>query len=1144
MLQLIRNDRVMLLNNLLEELLEKWKGGHINLFHACLCFHHIKSYLSKCGNRKDFFVNDISDVTLRKLLNLLQGESGNHSDNRDGAHNRYLYVAFLTFIFNLECGLLRRGKEFTQYVEETYERECTGNQRNRSKQEGKKKNPPEEENSGRNERSGKSKRSDGNAAEKEKGESSDPVEGEEERKTEITELHTQYRNVFEKIDMLVKSAMDSEGKGGKCEKGIDISVIHSEDDEFASYRMCGLYSAIKFVYLLSQCCPKIGKQYVKYVKIALHYIMNTELCTLTKNGYITHLANKTLLMIVHTHHFIIKEYEKEFFNFMYMQLGKRKEDNVIDTIEQVIVTYLKKKQCININDEVYENIMHYANDNINLFLKYEKKEYLFFFFNSIHVLKYIMNSPLSNSNDNVYLTKSVNFVNIKLNLSGIISNIYRLLEYMANATKNFLTNKKMDIYIKGDDYIHCKDETNSQYNNENILDSITSMEKKNRTYINSSIWKNNSSVHDYATNIFIYITNNVFSFFRDLVKILDSETISMYSTHFINFLKYFFIYNNVNDLFLMYLLNTTFSSYCKELLCKSPSVFEEFIGYIIHMLRIANLLTRSKLDWGRASNVGSKAASKVSVNSEITRTHGEGATTSSKVDVTETILHTLGKVKTAQHGEYAQNDHVTDVYCIVYNNCVRGLYLFLKSMEDYTNEQVKEKLLVHYEHFLIHIFDEQNNGNLNLILRDNTSTFLTLKMLSLFVKVKTLPFQKVYNIYFQLCKVEKALHTRSEKAKSFFYKNDILNNDIFIQKIKTFLLKSVDIISSDDKQFYIKRKIKMEKLKCMLLRTNEKNDKQCEPKWGKKKTKLQCETIEGNYTRKMRRKSSSSFGALDHMFANGELHSEDERKGGVPSSNECSPGSAVESADGSAVESADGSAVERADESADESAVERVDKCEWANGVGQDEEQPCSEQPCTEQPCSEQPCSEQPCTEQPDGGQPNDGQPDKGRTSWQGSRKRKKRGELHKGEDEELNGDEDAGEPIGGGKTGKGGGDHHVSQGKSKKKCQIISDAKFQSGGEQINENNITGEKRDRTGDISVIEHKSGEANIPPNRQSKTPPGKEQKRKKKPKKIYKNSNVDKNSDIFKELTDNIKMVSSADAINSLMHMKRSILNDL
>ncbi|SCA48563.1 conserved Plasmodium protein, unknown function [Plasmodium ovale] len=1131
----------MLLNGLLEELLEKWKGGHITVFHACLCFHHIKSYLSKCGNRKDFFVNDISDVTFKRLQNLLQGESGDHSDYRDGAHNRYLYIAFLTFIFNLECGLLRRGKEFTQYVEETYERECAGNQRNRSKQERKKKNMSEGEISGRNGRSGKSKRSGGDVAEKEVGEFSDPVEREEEGKTEITELHTQYRNVFEKIDMLVKSAMESEAKGGKSEKGIDLSVIHSEDDEFASYRICGLYSAIKFVYLLSQSCPKIGKQYVKYVKIALHYIMNTELCILTKNGYITHLANKTLLMIVHTHHFIIKEYEKEFFNFMYMQLCKRKEDSEIDTIEQVIVTYLQKKQCNNITDEVYENVKNYANDNINLFLKYEKKEYFFFFFNSIHVLNYIMNSHLSNSNDNVYMTKSVNCVNIKLNLSGIISNIYRLLEYMANATKNFLTNKKMDIYIKGDDYIYCKDETNSQYNNENILDSIISMEKKNRTYINCPIWKNNS-VHDYTTNIFIYITNNVFSFFRDLVKILDLETISMYSTHFINFLKYYFIYNNVNDLFLMYLLNTTFSSYCKELLTKSPSVFEEFIGYIIHMLRIANLLTRSKLDWGGASNVGSKAASKVDVNPEITRTHAEGATTSSKVGATETILHTLRKVKTAQHGEYAQNDDVTDVYCMVYNNCVRGLCLFLKSMEEYTNEQVKEKLLVHYEHLLIHIFDEQNNGNWNLILKDNTSTFLTLKMLSLFVKVKTLPFQKVYNIYFQLCKVEKALHTRSEKAKSFFHKKDILNNDIIIQKIKTFLLKNVDIISSDDKQFYIKRKIKMEKLKCMILGTNEKNDKQCEPKWRKKKTKLQCETIEGNYTRKMRRKSSSSFGALDHMFANSELHSEDERKGGILSSNEFSPGSADESADESAnesvVESADGSADEsvventvgRADENtvgrADESTVGRagecVDKHEWANGVVSDEEQPCSVQP--------------------EGRQPNDGQTDKGGTSWQGNRKRQKREVLHKEEDEQLNGDMDAEEPIDGGKTGKGG--NHVSQGKSKKKCQIISDAKFQSGDKQINENNVTGEKRDRTGDLSAIEHKSGEANIPSNRRSKTPPGKEQKRRKKPKKIYKNSNVDKNSDILKELTDNIKMVSSADAINSLMHMKRSILNDL
>ncbi|KEG00904.1 conserved Plasmodium protein, unknown function [Plasmodium vinckei vinckei] len=783
-----------LLSNLLEELLGKWKENKINLYNVCYCFNHIKNELLKNQkNRKELFLNDINNEILTFFFNLLE-----YSDNTiettttttncnyDQTRNICFYFSFVTFIFNVENELIKKNnKVVVKHIEEEYLKEY--HEKDKIKK----------------------------SLTKNKNNSTIELETQNEQKSSIEKYDNTFisenglnskvhdASIFEKIDMIIKTITDFNISNTLLERNND------KDDNtnsiFLSLRLFALYGITEFVFLIYKYSENMSKHYLKHIKNILIYIINMKVNKY--NDYLINMANTILLYIVNINYNIIKDFEKVFFNFLFIQLKRKGTLNTI--VEQNVITYLQKKDKSDLNDEIYKNINDYANDNINLFLKYKKNEHLYAFLNSLHLFKNIIHAKISNNEENIFTTANSNFININLSIKDIINNIHILLEYLSNLAKKWISNKEFDLntFCNQDENICFSMENKNKNSNpltiQNCLNAIKDNEKMNHMLGNFSHHLKSINSDNFANgNIFKYVTDNIFSFFRGLIKEMDTESISLNAHIFVNFMKHFFIYNNECDLFLVYFLDSEFILYCSDLLTKCPSIFEEWVIYIMYIFRSSNLLIQNKVSFDSTNN-----------------------DTSEKKKGQNNIINILNKIKNINLDQTDFSYNLTNIYSKLYNNYTSILLIFLKHIKTYINEEIKNNILIHYEHFLFNIFDKKNNFNFNLIFNNTISTYLTLKMFFSFFKAKILPFQNIHNFYFKLSNIKNYIN-QINQSNSFLYKNKTINNDLYIEKIKMFLLNNLDTITINHHYSVYNKKRKNEILNRITTTSDQTDNEQ------------------------------------------------------------------------------------------------------------------------------------------------------------------------------------------------------------------------------------------------------------------------------------------------------------------------------
>ncbi|SCM09101.1 conserved Plasmodium protein, unknown function [Plasmodium chabaudi adami] len=754
-----------LLSNLLEELLGKWKENKINLYNVCYCFDHIKNELLKNQkNRKELFLNDVHNEILTFFFNLLE-----YSDNTietvtttnttnwnyNQTRNICFYISFVTFIFNVENELIKKNSQaVVKHIEEDFLKEYHEKDKIKKSLTKNKNNSTSELETQNVQASSIEK--DGNTFISENGLNS--------------KVHD--ASIFEKIDMIIKTIIDLNIPNTLLEGNNDKD--DNTNSVFLSLRLFALYGITEFVYLISKYSENMSKHYHKHIKNILVYIINMKVNKY--NDYLINMANTILLYIVNINYNIIKDCEKVFFNFLFIQLKRKEALNIV--VEQNVITYLQKKNKSDLNDEIYKNINDYANDNINLFLKYKKNEYLYAFLNSLHLFKNIIHAKISNNEENIFTTNNSNFININLSIKDIINNIHILLEYFSNLAKKWISNKEFDLntFCNQNENISFSMENNDKNCNpftiENCLNAIKNNENMNHIFGKFSHPLRSTNSDNFVNdNIFKYVTDNIFSFFRGLIKEMDTESISLNGHMFVNFMKHFFMYNNGCDLFLVYFLDSEFILYCSDLLTKCPSIFEEWVIYIMYIFRSSNLLIQNKISFDSSNN-----------------------DTSEKRKGQNSIINILNKIKNINLDQTDFSQNLTDIYSKLYNNYTSILLIFLKHIKTYINEEIKNTILIHYEHFLFNIFDKKNNFNFHLIFNNTISTYLTLKMVFAFFKAKILPFQNIHNFYFKLSNIKNYIN-QINKSNSFLYKNKTVNNDLYIEKIKMFLLNNLDTIT-------------------------------------------------------------------------------------------------------------------------------------------------------------------------------------------------------------------------------------------------------------------------------------------------------------------------------------------------------------
>lgn len=203
------------------------------------------------------------------------------------------------------------------------------------------------------------------------------------------------QNKYKKIDILIKNIID-----------LEISQHISsppKENKFINYKIYAYYAIIQFIFhILQNNDEQAGKIFSKYIKNIFTTLLNIN-HTILCNENILSLANKTLLFIVFINHHLIKDNEKEFFNFLFIQLNKYNE-YMLPIIQEIFVTYLKKKKKLMLNKEIYQYLDNYLNDNISLLLKYGKKENLFFFLNVLSIYKIFIKKYISNNDRSLATT--------------------------------------------------------------------------------------------------------------------------------------------------------------------------------------------------------------------------------------------------------------------------------------------------------------------------------------------------------------------------------------------------------------------------------------------------------------------------------------------------------------------------------------------------------------------------------------------------------------------------------------------------------------------------------------------------------------------------------------------------------------------
>ncbi|EUD67075.1 hypothetical protein C922_02659 [Plasmodium inui San Antonio 1] len=757
-----------LINAPLLELLQKWEAKRINLQNVCLCLYHLKkNILQKWAGRKDFLLSSINDVTITKFVDQLDvNRSGTVADS---TKDKYFFLAFVTFVFNTENELFRRSCHMTKEVEENfcrvYNQDCGSGKKNKGKR------TDEESQKGALQKRIEDDKKD--LLNKKVGHHQMGKPKEESRHP---------NNVFDQFDVLIKRAIDLEV----------INHTHGEGNKLLRCKIYVFYVFLKFIFSLTKDLPQISKYYLKRVRNILQNLMSIPLGFLGQSEYLVHLANVTLLLIVHTNFPAVKDCEREFLNFLIMQLNRRKYS--LHTIEKILVTYLKKKKNIILNDQIYQQLQSHSNDNINLFLKYGKKENLFFFFNLLCLFNGLLHARLSNSNQNIYFVKHVECVNINVSIKEMLGNVQKVLHYLGTMSSDYLANKKkLDISLTGGGaYVYCKDEPpQEEFTIEEILKGREVMGKEvieNDPQEMSQGGLPQGEKNRQLPNLFTYIIDNVFSFFRGLIKEQDAESISMNLNHLVNFLKLFFIHNNESDLFLINFVGTNFTTYCKELLEKCPSALDELVSPIMCLFRVVNMLTQNTLHGGAAVKLMNILSSLAEIERGGSCQNGESDQSGKGLLPEESILHRL------------------------YNNALHTLSVFLKNVETYSNEQVKEKIFIQYEHFLFRILDNETNANFDLIFRNSTSLYLTLKLFFILVKLHKFDFENVHNLFFKLIKLETELPTASQQGASLFYRNGLHSNAALLQKIKTFILSNLDLISRDTGRTKVEKVERLERL--------------------------------------------------------------------------------------------------------------------------------------------------------------------------------------------------------------------------------------------------------------------------------------------------------------------------------------------
>ncbi|CAA9990227.1 conserved Plasmodium protein, unknown function [Plasmodium knowlesi strain H] len=728
------------MNAPLVELLQKWEAKRINLSNVCLCLHHLKkNILLKWGERRDFLLRSINEEIITKIVDLLDvNQNGSVADN---TKDKYFFLSFVTFVFNTENELLRKNCHMAKEVEENYCRVYNQDSGGGKKNKGKKND--EESQKGTQHKS----------IEDDKKHLLNKQLGNDQVEKAKNQLHHP-NNVFEQFDILIKKAID-----------LEVTSTQGKMNKLLSCKIYVFYVFLKFIFSLTKECPQMSKHYLKRVKNILHVLMSIQLGSLQESEYLVHLANVTLLMIVHTNFPAVKDCEKEFLNFLIMQLNRKKYS--LQTIEQILVTYLNKKKNIVLNDQIYQQLQSHSNDNMNLFLKYGKKENLFFFFNLLYLFNSLLHAQVSNSNQNIYFVKPVECVNINVSIKEMLENVQKVLNYLGTVSRDYLANKKVDVFLnQGGAYVYCKDEPSyEEFTIEEILKG------KNPQEIFQGEFRNGEN-NKQLPNIFTYIIDNVFSFFRGLIKEQDAESITMNLNHMVDFLRLFFIHNNESDLFLINFVGTNFSTYCKELLEKCPSALDELVSLIMCLFRVVKILTQSTVQRG-----------------------GEGKLMN--------ILSRIGDVERGGSYPNRESDQSgkrvffpeEDIIHRLYNNAVYTLYVFLKNVEMYSNEQIKEKIFIQYEHFLLCTLDNETNDNFDVIFRNSTSLYVTLKVFYILVKLHKFDFENVHNFFFKLIKLEAELPTANQQGASLFYKNGLHSNAALMQKIKTFILANLDLIT-------------------------------------------------------------------------------------------------------------------------------------------------------------------------------------------------------------------------------------------------------------------------------------------------------------------------------------------------------------
>ncbi|SPJ09968.1 conserved Plasmodium protein, unknown function [Plasmodium sp. DRC-Itaito] len=731
-----------MLMKLIDEVLTKWRRKEINLFKVCLYFHCIKKKsLKLLEDKNDFVINLINNSIFEEIINLSKEKITDNKNNNNNSFNdedKIFFVIFVTFIFNLENEYINDQKKgllhlINNDINKEYEKNV---QHNKDKLKQNNKNIKD---------------------------------------NSLQNLFNQ--NKYKKIDILIKHIID-----------LEISQHISsppKENTFINYKIYAYYSIMEFIFhILQNNDEQAGKIFSKYIKNIFITLLNMN-HTILYNENVLSLANKTLLFIVYINHHLIKDNEKEFFNFLFIQLNKNNEF-ILPIIQEIFVTYLKKKKKLILNKEIYQYLDNYLNDNISLLLKYGKKENLFFFLNVLSIYKIFINTYISNNDQNVYTIKNEDNVHIILNIKHIINNINKLLEYLVHISKEYIhKNTDIDISLYNQDsiYYNEQEENTNDKKTSYFVDNILKEVDKEKYAINSVQRINyefntrlvqNFSLHK-NNNLFSYITYHICTFFNDISNIIDTECISINTTYFIHFMKPFLSsHNNEDDLFLTYFLIKYLYTYTENLLKKCPIIFDSFVNYIMYLFKHINVLTKNKFLVTEQTN----------------------------------LIIILNKIKNVEN----VND-IVDIYCTLYIHLVQNLSLFLKYLKYYNNEEIKEKILVHYEYFIFYVFHETNNVNFHIIFKNNNAAFVTLKLLYNLLKINNFHFENIHNIYFKLCTVQKYLQNIHEQNFQHLYsyqKHMANTNSIFyLNKIKTFLLNNLDCISNDKKTpFYISNKKK------------------------------------------------------------------------------------------------------------------------------------------------------------------------------------------------------------------------------------------------------------------------------------------------------------------------------------------------